>query len=350
MTDGLQTENLKAVPELWFTRCPVPTATGIAADLGWLGQEFAPDAITVRSLQDVPRDQTNNAHFEHGLDVLFREGGNVPALWAKARGADTRLIGLTWIEERQAILVRDDDPAAGPQDLRGRRLALPRRPISIDFWRAMALHGFSGALAHGDLGLDDATLVDVGGEGPGDRSDNLARQWDPELGALADGVVDAVYVKGAVGVEAGEAAGARVLVDLDLLADRRLRVNNGTPRPITVHQALLDERPDLVARFLAVLLRAADWSADHPADVARILSGETGAGSSGVAGAYRNDYHRTLHPDLSEERLALLDDQQAFLALHGFIAGPVDVAAWADPAPLVAARALVDTRSVSSTA
>jgi ABC-type nitrate/sulfonate/bicarbonate transport system substrate-binding protein len=211
----------------------------------------------------------------------------------------------------------------------------------------MALHGFSGALAQVGLTLDDTKLVDVDGAGHEDRSDGLAAQWDPELAALAAGRVDAVYVKGAVGVEAGEAAGARVLVDLDLLADQRLRVNNGTPRPITVHQRLLDERPDLVTRFLAVLLRAADWSADNPSEVARILSGETGAGSAGVRGAYRGDYHRHLHPDLSEERLALLDDQQAFLAAHDFTVGPIDVTAWADPAPLAAARALADGASVA---
>ena len=38
--------------DLWFTRCPVPTATGLAADQGWFDAEFAADGISVRSLQD----------------------------------------------------------------------------------------------------------------------------------------------------------------------------------------------------------------------------------------------------------------------------------------------------------
>ncbi|MGW2849135.1 ABC transporter substrate-binding protein, partial [Streptomyces sp. NPDC001274] len=67
---------------LWFTRCPVPTATGIAADRGWLTEEFAPDGITVRSLQDNAPGTDPAAHFTHALPGLFREGGNVPALWA----------------------------------------------------------------------------------------------------------------------------------------------------------------------------------------------------------------------------------------------------------------------------
>lgn len=354
MTQQLQTETEPADPagsvsELWFTRCPVPTATGIAADLGWLREEFTPDGIEVRSLQDVPRSTTNNAHFEHGLDVLFREGGNVPALWTRARGAETRLIGLTWIEERQAILVRADDPADAVGDLAGRRVAVPRRPIAIDFWRAMALHGFAGALGTVGLGLSDLVPVDINGPETGDGANQLSSQWEPELTALLAGTVDAVYVKGAVGVEAGAMSGARVLLDLDRVPSRRSRINNGTPRPITVHHRLLDERPDLVARFLSVLLRAADWAADHPSEVARILSDETGAGAAGVNGAYRDDYHRRLHPDLSDERLALLDEQQRFLAEHGFIERPVDVRTWADPTPLAEARALLDSSEPSPT-
>lgn len=40
--------------QLWFTRCPVPTATGLAYKLGWLEQEFAPDGIAVATLQEQP--------------------------------------------------------------------------------------------------------------------------------------------------------------------------------------------------------------------------------------------------------------------------------------------------------
>ncbi|WP_424920203.1 ABC transporter substrate-binding protein [Streptomyces sp. wa13] len=319
---------------LWFTRCPVPTATGIAADRHWLSEEFAPDGIEVRSLQDAAPDADRAAHYTHALPRLFREGGNVPALWARSRGEATRLIGLTWIEERQVVLVAPGSGARGAHALRGRRLAVPSHSIAIDFWRAMALRGFEGALGSAGLGLEDAALVDV-------PADAHKGQWAAELDALRRGDVDAVYVKGAVAVEAARRAGAEVAVELDELPGHRFRVNNGTPRPITVHQRLLDDHPDLVDRFLAVLLRAADWATGHPADVDRILGAETGAGADGVAGAYRPGTHLTLHPDLSAERLALLAEQEAGLRAHGFLPERVDVAAWADPAPLrrAAARA-----------
>ncbi|WP_327435530.1 MULTISPECIES: ABC transporter substrate-binding protein [unclassified Streptomyces] len=319
---------------LWFTRCPVPTATGIAADRHWLSEEFAPDGIEVRSLQDAAPDADRAAHYTHALPGLFREGGNVPALWARSRGEATRLIGLTWIEERQVVLVAPGSGARGAHALRGRRLAVPSHSIAIDFWRAMALRGFEGALGSAGLGLEDAALVDV-------PADAHKGQWAAELDALRRGDVDAVYVKGAVAVEAARRAGAEVAVELDELPGHRFRINNGTPRPITVHQRLLDDHPDLVDRFLAVLLRAADWATGHPADVDRILGAETGAGADGVAGAYRPGTHLTLHPDLSAERLALLAEQEAGLRAHGFLPERVDVAAWADPAPLrrAAARA-----------
>jgi ABC-type nitrate/sulfonate/bicarbonate transport system substrate-binding protein len=336
------------VHELWFTRCPVPTATGIAADLGWFADEFGPDDITLKSLQDVPRSNLSGQHFEHGIDALFREGGNVPALWTRARGQQTRLIGLTWIEERQAILVRAESDLESVADLKGRRLAIPSRDRgTVDFWRAMALHGFTGALSTAGLTLADASLVDVvsswGDQGTG--SGALPQQWDPELHALTSGEIDAVYVKGAVGVEAGEKAGTRVLFDLDAYPDRRVRVNNGTPRPITVHQRLLDERPDLVARFLSVLLRAADWAAEHPSDLNAILQGETGAGQAGVAGAYRSDFHLHLHPDLSDERLQLLEQQKDFLLRQGFIQSDVAIEDWAAQSPLEEARRLLTATS-----
>ncbi|MFD4689726.1 ABC transporter substrate-binding protein [Streptomyces sp. NPDC058463] len=318
---------------LWFTRCPVPTATGIAADRQWLSDEFASDGIAVRSLQDADPDADRGAHFTHALPGLFREGGNVPALWARSRGEQTRLIGLTWIEERQAVLVAPGSGIRGAGALRGLRLAVPSHTLAIDFWRAMALRGFEGALGSAGLTLEDAALVDV----PADAHHG---QWAAELDALRRGDVDAVYVKGALAVEAARRTGAEVAVELDELPDRRFRVNNGTPRPITVHQQLLDDHPGLVDRFLAVLLRAADWATGQPAEVDRILGAETGAGADGVAGAYRPGTHLTLHPDLSAERLGLLAEQETALRAHGFLPEPVDVTAWADPAPLRRAAAL----------
>lgn len=324
--------------QLWFTRCPVPTSVGIAADLGWFEREFGPDGIAVRSLQDAGADVPRQEHFAHGLAGLIREGGNVPALWARSGGAPTRLLGLTWIEERQVIVSRPGAGVRAPVDLRGLRIAVPQRPIAIDFWRAMALAGFRGALGQAGLGLDDVPAVDVAAE-------EKAPQWVTELEALKEGEVDAVYLKGAQAVEAAARLGAEVAIELDLLEDSTARINNGTPRPITVHQDLLDHHLDVVVRFLTVLLEAVRWAHDHPADRLRILASETGAGTAGAADAYTLSGTPDLGFDLSEERLERLAAQERFLAAAGFLQGRVDVAAWAAHEPLAAAHELLDRRA-----
>ncbi|MDH0303720.1 MULTISPECIES: ABC transporter substrate-binding protein [unclassified Pseudomonas] len=331
---------------LWFTRCPVPTASGIAYKLGWLQDEFAADGLPIDTLQEAR--QLGHHHYDHQLPGLFREGGNLPALAARAAGAPTRLIGLTWIEEWQTLLVRPDSNIRRPEDLRGKRLALPawgdNRPGSIA--RAMSLHGYKGALASAGLGFDDVHLVEVAlldQLDAGTPQLGLQRLWSG-LDPLVRGEVDAVYVKGAAAADAARRLGLVVGIDLDALADPRHRINNGTPRPITVHQRLLDEHFDLVARFLAQTLRAADWAAGNRDALNGILEDETRAGSQGVAEAYRGDFHTTLAPNLSPQRLAFLDTQKTFLNLHGFLERDFDLADWVDHRPLQAAHDLLAQR------
>ncbi|HEX2312877.1 MAG TPA: ABC transporter substrate-binding protein [Thermomonospora sp.] len=330
---------MSSIDRIWYTRCPVPTASGLAHNLGWLTEEFGSAGISVGVLQDAGPELARH-HFDHRLLGLFREGGNVPALAARSEGARTRLVGLTWIEEWQSILVRPDSGITDAAGLLGARVAVPgwAETPAQSFPRAMALHGFKGALSRAGLTLDDVRWVEV----PASLSPSVGRDartlsW-PGLAELAEGIVDAVYVKGARAAEQASEFGAVVAVDLDAHPDPRTRVNNGTPRPITVHEDLLNDHPDLVVRFLTQVLRAADWAAWNPVGVREILARETRSGAGGVAVAYRGDFHRRLHPDLSAERLELLRIQKDFLLDHGFLAGDVDVDAWAEPGPLRLAR------------
>jgi len=333
-----------SIDTIWFTRCPVPTATGLAYKLGWLKQEFARDGIAVKTLQETGGELARH-HYDHGLATLVREGGNLLALPARAQGADTRLVGLTWIDEWQSILVRPGSGIRQPADLKGKRLALPvLRRIDIEenrrgrsIARGMSLAGYHGALASAGLGLQDVILEEVGSPEP---TPSVGGLWQG-IAALVRGDVDAVYVKGAAAVEAARTAGVEVGIELDALPERRFRVNNGTPRPITVHREFLERHFDLLVRFLAQTLRAADWARDHRDDVRAILQDETQAGCDAVDTAYHRDFHTTLAPDLSEERLALFEQQKNFQLAHGFLDRDVDVLAWADERPLAAARALL---------
>src|SRR5690606_37000763 len=137
--------------------------------------------------------------------------------------------------------------------LKGKRLALPdwsyhelpshQRGTSIA--RGMSLQGYRGALRHAGLGFEDVELVQVASNRPigSNRPEAIdasgGRLWSG-LDALVNGHVDAVYVKGAAAVDAARAAGAIVGIDLDQLPGREFRINNGTPRPITVHEDLIE--------------------------------------------------------------------------------------------------------------
>ena len=353
---ALKPAGTPAVEKIWFTRCPVPTATGLAYKLGWLTEEFARNGIPVSTLQEDARDSDlSRHHYDHDLNTLIREGGNMLSIAARAQGARTRLIGLTWIEEGQAILVRPDSGITEPKHLKGRKVALPRlidHPIAShirgsSIGRGMTLAGVRGALAYAGLSFDDVKFVEV--EARHGRSNPQTAAATPQslqnlwwgLTDLAEGRVDAVYVKGAAAVDAANRLGVVVGIDLDQLPDARFRVNNGTPRPITVHEDFLNDHLDLVSRFIAQSLRAADWAANNEAGVREVLQSETRGSADGVAAAYRNDFHKSLHPDLSTERLALFRKQIDFLLLHGFLERDVDLEEWTDHRPLQNARRLL---------
>ena len=343
-----------SLDQLWFTRCPVPTATGLAYKLGWLTNEFAGDGITISTLQDAPRELgLGRHHYDHQLPSLIREGGNVLEIPARAQGAPTKLVGLTWIEEWQSILVRPDSGISEAKDLKGKRLALPsyvENPIAdhvrgSSIARSMSLHGYKGALAYAGLTFDDVEFVEVGGGGGLRGSRGATREpgaleglWSVQ--ALAEGKVDAVYVKGASAVDAARRHGVVVGIDLDRLPDLSFRVNNGTPRPITVHDDLLENHFEVVVRFLEQTLRAADWAADNLDGVLDVLQTETFGSREAVAAAYRDGFHTSLHPDLSDERLSLFEQQKKFLWVHGFSDRDFSLEEWVDHRPLEAALKL----------
>jgi len=336
--------------EIWYTRCPVPTASGLAIDLGHLEHEFGPDGITVSSLRSAPTRDIREAHYDHTLPALFREGGNVPALWARANGEDTRLLALTWVEERQLVLVRPGTGIDDPAGLRGKRLALPGHGRKrVDFARAMALRGLHAALESAGLTPDDVAFVEVGTV-TGDltrRTGPGAGAYAAELRALRAGHVDAIYVKGAPGVELATDHGLAVAADLSDLPDPRLRINNGTPRTLTVSGALLREHPDVVTRYLTRLLRAAAWAPGNHHEVDVTVATETGSTLAAVRSAYGPALYESLRPRISDDLLRALADQRDFLRAHGFLPGGVDIGDWLDDGPL---RAALDrTRTLTET-
>lgn len=336
-----------SITDIWYTRCPVPTALGIAVQRGWFAEEFQGDGIELKSIQETANLNARESHFDHSLPSSFRQGGNIPAIWARSRGRDTRVIGLSWTDEFQAILSLPGFGIRTPRDLKGRRIGLPVNPVSIDFNRATALKGFSSALELEGLSLSDVERVDAVSTDParsgadgiatGERSRTRSRHgYRAEVLALVRGEVDAIYVKGALGLETARLTGAHIVASLGDHADPWVRANNGTPRTLTVDAALIDQRPDLVERFLARVIAAGGWAAANPDETIAYIASETSSTADWVREAYGANAHTALGTFLNDEAIGALSRYKDFLFEHGFLEADFDARAWIDPRPLAA--------------
>ena len=86
-----------------------------------------------------------------------------------------------------------------------------------------------------------------------------------EVAALASGTVDAIFVKAAEGIGIANLLAARVLAETGHNADPKIRINNGTPRTLTVDGSFIEERPDLATALVAQVDRAAAAKAANAA-------------------------------------------------------------------------------------
>lgn len=347
-----------SVDSVWITRCPVPTAFSLAVQLGWVADDLAADGISVRSLAVSGSADVRNAHFVQSEPAMFRHGGSIPPLVARSRGTDVRLLGLSWARSYEPVLTLPASGIRTPQDLKGKRLGVPRRlNDSVDFWYAVVLRGYTEALALAGLTFDDVTLVDI----PIERAyvaDTTSKEgdsvglWDAramlgfqreEAAAILRGDVDVVFAHGGHAAILEDFLGAHVVVDLGdpaLPADKR--INNTTPATLTVTGDLLDAEPEMVARVLAQTLRATAWAKTDPREAARIVADEVGIAEGQIPKAFSRNLPFELDVDLSEERVAALRNQAGLLDRLGLMAGPVDWDGFIAREPLKRAQEILD--------
>ncbi len=334
---------------LWYTRCGAATASAIAIRKNWLQAEFSHGGTILHSLRDSESLELRNSHFHHKQSGMFRDGGNIPPIWARGLGQDTVVVAITWLDEYQGIIVRADSGINGPADLKGKRLGIPdHKGAVIDFQRGAAQHGFSTALFLVGLHSEDAVFVDIPAPNYDVQDGPRAARPDrrsAELEVLDAGLVDAIFVRFARGYQLSQNPAYRQIININELKDPLLRVNNGTPRPVTVDRAFLNKHPDIVARYLAVLLRTANWVSQHPDEVLQLLLPENNAASvADVIGSHGASVHLSFTPKLSEEYVHGLEVQKNFLRDWGYIQQDFDVNEWIVREPLLEALQLVQAQ------
>ena len=334
---------------LYYTRCPVPTASGIAFQRRMFDPVFRGTSYEVRDLRELGPDH-RNAHYTHSIRHFFREGGGAPPVWARSRGVDSVLLGITFMEETLGIFVRADDPAITMPDLAGKRFALPVWPrLVFNFWRFAALKGIVSALRIHSMSVRDIRLVDVTEDwDPHERRDVQRRdapaaprcEYRNQLRALRDGRVDALFGKGPeAALLEREAGGAiRRIFDLRTAPEMADRVNNSTPRLLTTSREMVEAHPEGVVRYLQTLIRAARWAVDHPREARKLVARECGVTPHEVARCLENAFETKLAPGVSDALLESVNVLKSFLHRHGFIEHDFPLRDWIAAEPLAEAR------------
>lgn len=341
---------------LWYTRCPVPTGLGIALQNGWLEEAFRAQGTSLASLLESNDFSKRESHFSHTVQNSVRHGGNIPAISARARDRDTRVIGLSWADETQLILASPESGITSVRDLKGRRFGLPNwKNVEIDFSRAQAIRGLENALRLEGLEVSDVELVDqdidthysdgqaqsVGGTlAWNGRSTTRARANNLELIALLRGEVDAIFLKGASGAQIANQFGLTTVIDTGIHPDPLVRSNNGTPRTLAVDGNLIDNHFDAAVTIVEQVLRAEAWAQTNSSEVRRYLARETNSSEYWVSIAYGEDAQKKLKTDLSEQSVTAIQDFTNFLHRWNFIPESFDVNDWIDARPLDAAQSL----------
>jgi 2'-hydroxybiphenyl-2-sulfinate desulfinase len=330
--------------EIHYTICPVGNSSFIAAKKGWLREGLSGLGVTPVLLQTLPREHWK-AHFDYQDEILFREGGNTPPLWAKSNGAKVVLIGLALLKQKQGILVRVDSPFERLEQLRGRRIAIPAHPNAlIDFHKASAEQGFRLALGARGVEISETSSVVVNGESDflsgalaGKEVNYPDGPWAAkragsaeEVQALDNGEVDAVYVKLSKLQGLLDTGKYRLLFDVAADPAQLLPINNEYPNTLTVSEYLAEEHPEVVVAYVKQLLRAALWAKTHRAEAVEILAEQTLGTVAQFIGSNAPDFHRHITPNLSDKSFEALEGRKKFLYDHGYLKEDFALDKWAD--------------------
>lgn len=338
-----------SVPDVWFTRCQVPTAFALALQAGLFSSDFPPAGPALRALQDAADPAIAQSHFTHSQPNSLRHGSNYPAIWAHANGADTRVVAMSSLRGAQTVLTLPDSGIASPADLKGKRLLVLRRPHEpVDYLYAVTLRIYEAALATAGLTLNDVQLVEHVLDRPfiadritqrydtaqATKKPDAAQhygQWRDLVYPLLRGEVDAITSGGGIGA-ASELLpfllGFRVVFDLASLPTERERANNSTPLVFAIKADLASRHPEIVDTLLLRALEAHDLATRDPDQAIRCIAREQSVPELLVKSAYGKNLAGNLALDINQEQLEALQDQIEFLHRKGLIAAPFDASEW----------------------
>ncbi len=322
------------------SRCPVGTASELIIKKGWLQKALLQKNAGFCILQSMGSEHLR-AHFTQEAPLHFRDGGNIPPIWAQSQGERSVLLGVTFQKDKRGIFVRPDSPIKDIKDLKGKRLAIPvREDAIVDFRQLTALHGFQNILAHVGILMDEVELCPIKCKNivPSlkknlDLLDNSVDFITEEIQAVIDGKADAAFTSS---VKTERHENAKILANiLPLELHREIPdINNDSVLAITCTKPFAYEHPDLVVVYLKELIKAGRWIPDHKKEfVETIASGIYGATPEEIMATFDEELLFQRIPELSDRGFEMLNKEKEFLIQQNMIPKEkdFDIEAWADP-------------------
>ena len=335
--------------EVYYTNCPLISASNVDQELGWTAEEFAKIGIEFSYFRSRPETDWY-PHYIHNQENLIRFGGLFPPIHVNADYRRTRMLGLTHVPyEGGCMLVRAKDDIFRMSDLKGKKVGITKslNTLKNDWWRIQEHQGILAMLRMNGMTEKDVELVDFPyADDWYDDPDMLMPMVNPSWWqlkrdhkhdlafrpletSLLEGKVDAIYTQSKVFQHIQEATGElAVIEDLSKYPDWRLQVAN-IPAIITCTDVMAKEHPELVVAFMKGMIRVGRWANEHKHAAAAILNKQTYY--LDVEDTYRGIQHVDMVPNLSAQNMAMVNIGKDFMLKHGYIKNDFDINEWAAP-------------------
>ena len=356
---------LETVPldwtEVYYTNCPLVSASNVDQELGWTKGEFKKLGVNYQYMR--AREENNwYPHYIHNMDNLIRFGGLFPPVHVHADIRRTKLLGVTQVYEGGVMMVRSRDDIYTMADLKGKKIGLSRsqNKIKTDWWGIQEEQGIELMLRMNGMTRDDVEIVEFPyaddwydkPEMMGPPMENPSELWlkrdhkhdlafRPLETALENGAIDAMYSQSKVLSVLSETTGKfKSIEDLSHYPDWTLQVAN-VPAAITCTAEMAEQHPELVVTFLKGMIKVGRWANEHKHAAAAILDKQTFYRD--VEDTYEGIRRVDLVPNLSPQNLVSVAIGKDFMLSHGYIKNDFDVNEWAAPEFLdQAARELLE--------
>lgn len=336
--------------EVYYTNCPLVSASNVDQELGWTKEEFKKLGISYLYL----RARAENdwyPHYIHNLDNMIRFGGLFPPIHVQADIRRTRLLGVTHApKEGGVMMVRSRDDIYRMQDLAGKRIGLSRsqNTIKTDWWGIQEEQGIELMLRMNGMTRKDVHIVEFPypddwydkPEMMGPLMENPSELWlrrdhkhdlafRPLETALEKGVIDAMYMQSGPLSQLSEETGKfKSIEDLARYPDWTLQVAN-IPAAITCSDVMAEKHPELAVAFMKGMIKVGRWANEHKRAAAAILDKQTFYRD--VDATYEGIRLIDMVPNLSPQNLVSVEIGKDFMLSHGYIKNDFDVKAWAAP-------------------